>query len=199
MKINASELQGAALNNAVHELAYPDEPIKEGCTAPPYSTDWAFSGPIIEREWLDITPWPNESDEKLRWQCEQHDNIDCVAFGPTPLIAAMRCLVASKLGDKRVSLLNFVVLYRTVEMMPIEAPLCFQCWGDDSDHAEEQCRNAYPGCDVVWVWEGPEIVGMMPAFDDYWNDLQVQMDDKADKTVHNFRRKNSAQNGEKKQ
>jgi hypothetical protein len=64
------------------------------------STDWALGGPIIEREWLDITPWPNESDEDLRWQCKQHDSIDCVAFGPTPLIAAMRCYVASKLGDE---------------------------------------------------------------------------------------------------
>lgn len=62
--------------------------------------DWGLCGPIIEREWLDITPWPNESDEDLRWQCHQHDNIDCVAFGPTPLIAAMRCYVASKLGDE---------------------------------------------------------------------------------------------------
>jgi hypothetical protein len=65
-----------------------------------YSTDWALGGPIIEREWLDITPWPNESDEDLRWQCKQHDSIDCVAFGPTPLVAAMRCYVASKLGDE---------------------------------------------------------------------------------------------------
>jgi hypothetical protein len=62
--------------------------------------DWRFFGPIIEREWLDITPWPNESNEELQWQCQQHDNIDCVAFGPTPLIAAMRCYVASKLGDE---------------------------------------------------------------------------------------------------
>ena len=64
------------------------------------STDWAQGGPIIEREWLDVTPWPNESDEQVQWQCQQHDNIDCIAFGPTPLIAAMRCYVASKLGDE---------------------------------------------------------------------------------------------------
>jgi hypothetical protein len=196
MKINASELQGAALNNAVHELAYPDEPINEGCTAPPYSTDWAFGGPIIERGKMDFS-WIGA--DKCRAAIDWLDEEFYEAFGPTPLIAAMRCLVASKLGDKRMSLLNFVVLYRTAEMLPTEAPLCFQCWGDDSDHAEEQCLNAYSDCDVVWVWEGPEGVGMMPAFDDYWNDLQVQMDDKADKTVHNFRRKNSEQNGEKKQ
>jgi hypothetical protein len=22
---------------------------------------WGYAGPIIEREWLDVTPWPNES------------------------------------------------------------------------------------------------------------------------------------------
>jgi len=62
--------------------------------------NWGYAGPIIEREWLDVTPWPNESDEDMRWQCKQHDSIDCVAFGPTPLIAAMRCYVASQLGDE---------------------------------------------------------------------------------------------------
>jgi hypothetical protein len=53
----------------------------------PLTTDQeagVYAGPIIEREWLDVTPWPNESDEDLRWQCKQHDSIDCVAFGPTP-------------------------------------------------------------------------------------------------------------------
>ena len=71
------------------------------------------------------------------------------------------------------SLLNFVVLYRTAEMMPIEAPMCFQCWAEDSDHAEEQCCNAYPECDVLWVWQGEDGVGVQAAFDDYWNDLQM--------------------------
>lgn len=74
-----------------------DHQWDEGGYSP--SLDWAQGGPIIEREWLDVTPWPNESDENLRWHCDQHDNINCVAFGPTPLIAAMRCYVASKLGD----------------------------------------------------------------------------------------------------
>lgn len=63
------------------------------------SSDWSQGGPIIEREWLDVTPWPNESEESYRWQCRQHDSIGTGAFGPTPLVAAMRCYVASKLGD----------------------------------------------------------------------------------------------------
>ena len=65
------------------------------------STDWAQGGPIIEREWLDITPWPNESREDMRWHCQQHDTAnDFAQYGPTPLIAAMRCFVASKLGEE---------------------------------------------------------------------------------------------------
>lgn len=62
--------------------------------------DWAQGGPIVEREWLDITPWPNETREDMRWHCQQHDTAnDCAQYGPTPLIAAMRCYCCSKLGD----------------------------------------------------------------------------------------------------
>ena len=27
----------------------------------------------------------------------------------------------------------------------------FECQADDADHAEEQCRNAYPTCAVLWI------------------------------------------------
>lgn len=109
MKVKTSELQGAALDWAVAkcECITPVGSFLDGVVPSPAimhqyhpSTDWAQGGPIIAREWLDITPWPNESDESLRWQCNQHDSIDCIAFGPTPLIAAMRCYVTSKLGDE---------------------------------------------------------------------------------------------------
>jgi hypothetical protein len=61
------------------------------------STDWALAGPIIEREKLCITAsvegdWTAfcVSDEMdMQWICR----------GPTPLVAAMRCYVASKFGD----------------------------------------------------------------------------------------------------
>lgn len=101
MKVKVSELTKAALDWAVGECQpLPDHGqrfVEDGYHP---SADWAQGGPIIEREWLDITPWPNESDEELRWQCTQHDSINCAAFGPTPLIAAMRCYVASKLGEE---------------------------------------------------------------------------------------------------
>jgi len=56
------------------------------------STDWAQGGPIIEREWLLLRPYG------LSWECSMGG--DNWFKGPTPLIAAMRCYVASKLGDE---------------------------------------------------------------------------------------------------
>ena len=65
------------------------------------TTDWRQGGLIIEREWLEVKPWPNESDEDTRWQAKSYDTLmPTWATGPTPLIAAMRCYVASKLGDE---------------------------------------------------------------------------------------------------
>ena len=56
------------------------------------STDWAQGGPIIEREGITLT---HQADQ---WSAQTDD--DLFAYGPTPLIAAMRCYVASKLGDE---------------------------------------------------------------------------------------------------
>jgi hypothetical protein len=103
--MKTTELQGEALDRAVAHCVewskkFPiftdGEPMSKGN----YSTDWALAGPIIEREWLDVTPWPNESREDMRWHCQQHDTAnDFAQYGPTLLIAAMRCFVASKMGD----------------------------------------------------------------------------------------------------
>ena len=113
--MKTSELQGAALDWAVAKceglkvrvmsgVCYDVELLDmqvDGDTRIIYSTDWAQGGPIIEREWLDITPWPNESREDMRWHCQQHDTAnDFAQYGPTLLIAAMRCYVASQLGDE---------------------------------------------------------------------------------------------------
>jgi len=62
---------------------------------------------------------------------------------------------------------KFIVLYRQEEVMtPLDAPFGFACSADDADHAEEQCVNAYPDADAVWVGEGEH---MKDALDDYWN------------------------------
>lgn len=59
------------------------------------STDWAQGGPIIEKEIIEIYPMFNPK----YWSARVATKSDWVD-GPTPLIAAMRCYVASKLGEK---------------------------------------------------------------------------------------------------
>ena len=60
-----------------------------------YSTDWAQGGPIIEREKISV--WARSTDFAAESFNEGQEGF--VKEGPTPLIAAMRCYVASKLGD----------------------------------------------------------------------------------------------------
>lgn len=56
-----------------------------------YGEDWSLAGPIIEREKITLE-WTGED-----WMAYIRHDEEC--FGPTPLIASMRCYVASKLGD----------------------------------------------------------------------------------------------------
>lgn len=67
-----------------------------------YSTDWSQGGPIIERE--GISTRHSEKDARGAWYAVLGQNRflspDHEGSGPTPLIAAMRCYVASKLGDE---------------------------------------------------------------------------------------------------
>ena len=56
---------------------------------------WAQGGPIIEREKITLC----YDTCQPRWVgCDWAARL--TEFGPTPLIAAMRCYVASKLGDE---------------------------------------------------------------------------------------------------
>jgi hypothetical protein len=67
-----------------------------------YSTDWAFGGPIIEREGISVCYDIELSQDESRsyWATIYAvDSGEGRIYGPTPLIAAMRCFVASKLGD----------------------------------------------------------------------------------------------------
>lgn len=62
-----------------------------------YSKSWSLAGPIIEREkitceWTSAATW--------RACIEWLDEPTFEGFGPTPIVAAMRCYVASKLGDE---------------------------------------------------------------------------------------------------
>lgn len=63
---------------------------------PEYSTDWSQGGPIIEREVISVIGF---YPDPKQWNAHQeglHFFEDC----PTPLIAAMRCYIASKLGEE---------------------------------------------------------------------------------------------------
>jgi hypothetical protein len=63
------------------------------------STDWAQGGPIIERERLCI----DIGHDGVWLACSKQNYDDVPEFmhaAPTPLIAAMRCYVASKLGEE---------------------------------------------------------------------------------------------------
>jgi hypothetical protein len=88
----------------------------------------------------------------------------------------------------------YIVLYRTEDIMaPADPPFSFQCWAEDTEHAEEQMLNAEPDADIVWVVQAEwppklaqdlnayhlvdgdaEVTAMLrenvqKAYNDYWN------------------------------
>ena len=92
--MKTSDLTGAALDWAVTKCEGFDHKVTSnewGLWG--WATDWAQGGPIIERERLDVYGFDGE-----RW-CA-NDNLRATQYGDTPLIAAMRCYVASRLGDE---------------------------------------------------------------------------------------------------
>ena len=94
MKVKVSELQGAALDWAVAEC----EQFVEDEFEP--SENWADGGPIIEREEISIEF--GRAEFKSAWIAYKlgSPHEDNPKFGSTPLVAAMRCYVASKMGDE---------------------------------------------------------------------------------------------------
>ena len=66
------------------------------------STNWAESGPIIEREGITITPYSIHNGVIKAWKAGRDWPVPHFPFywGSTPLVAAMRCYVASVLGDE---------------------------------------------------------------------------------------------------
>ncbi len=123
MKIKTSALTGAALDWAVakclgirvyigryeHTMTGPcllDADLVDMNTDGPqelkFSRDWAQGGPIIERE--EIQTYVADAAYTGKWCAKPHDreywDFDGAAYGPTPLIAAMRCFCCSKLGEE---------------------------------------------------------------------------------------------------
>ena len=97
--MKVSELQGASLDWAVAKCEGRDQFFslnlpkhKEHCfSRMAYSTDWAQGGLIIEREKIECL------HDGGQWYVDApHGWYE----GPTLLTAAMRCYVASKLGDE---------------------------------------------------------------------------------------------------
>lgn len=100
-QINTAEATGPALDWLVAKIEGLDPEIYGGRvwqgTKRPFnpSTDWSQGGPIIHRERIDL--------KFINDVCYAGTFINRVVdgrtIGPTPLIAAMRCFVTSKLGD----------------------------------------------------------------------------------------------------
>lgn len=102
MEMKTSELSGAALDWAVAKANGDLMPY--GLTDDErYSTEWRLGGPIIERELICIDAGDGSYAPLRKWAAWRADSapskVGDEIYGLTPLIAAMRCYVASKLGD----------------------------------------------------------------------------------------------------
>ena len=107
--IKVSELTGAALDWAVarcedyHSISIDTDidgtkRINYGGMYPEWSSDWEHGGPIIERELINVI-YMQGSQHWMSTLFQPTLDTTPRSAGPTPLIAAMRCYVASKLGD----------------------------------------------------------------------------------------------------
>ena len=123
MKIKVSEAEGVVLDNlvalALGWKVYPSDSIERGAywhtdaDKAPFgprmlrekfspSTKWNQGGPIIEREGITVGPHQGTLAKFVAWRnagVGAHRN-EFSNYGPSPLITAMRCFVASKLGDE---------------------------------------------------------------------------------------------------
>lgn len=105
MKTKTADIAGRALDWAVCK-AQGIEYVERFCVdaagqeheATNPSTNWAHGGPIIEREHISTYPDPCDDMPEIKWSADSPDVYRC--GGPTPLVAAMRCFVASRLGDE---------------------------------------------------------------------------------------------------
>jgi len=107
-----SELVGPALDLAVAKVE--GVKLNEHVCYTPYvvmgqevirsykpSSRWSQGGPIIEREKLQLHYKSQPDMGGNMWiASERTSHYKTRRVGPTPLIAAMRCYVASKLGDE---------------------------------------------------------------------------------------------------
>jgi hypothetical protein len=102
------ELTGPALDWAVAKAEYGLTDVGsflDGVIAHPNyskyrpSLNWAQGGPIIERERISICPKTRSAGFKS-FVIRPSGEVQFKASGPTPLVAAMRCLVLAELGEE---------------------------------------------------------------------------------------------------
>lgn len=120
MKVKTAELIRVALNWAVAQClglktdipswaktpwvrCFDESGVQYVC--PEFSTDWSQGGPIIDKHDIDIF----RDDDATQFgahtgRMTKHPTRGTLTWngqkGPTKLVAAMRCFVASKLGDE---------------------------------------------------------------------------------------------------
>jgi hypothetical protein len=114
MKVKASEAKGRVLDYLVAQAMgmkiyrsksgrwmranYGEFNHRHGTPWFEPTRSWGYAGPIIERERIGFK-YTGTAMEFVAWVngelSTMHDQ-----YGPTPLVAAMRCYVASKLGDE---------------------------------------------------------------------------------------------------
>ena len=106
--IQTQDLIGAALDWAAAECEGYDTAftsagdviiLREGVTDyfDPHR-NWGWGGQIIEREGITISKEQGDWSAYFRDNLFEEDGSEHWSVGPTPLIAAQRCFVASKLG-----------------------------------------------------------------------------------------------------
>lgn len=91
-------------HHASDQIVVPELP-EDTCYSP--FTSWQMFGPIIERERIKMFPNVGGTWSAQIRHTESHPLVSHPVLagwtnssGPTPLITAMRCLVASRLGDE---------------------------------------------------------------------------------------------------
>lgn len=74
---------------------------RSGNSTPRYSTNWSQGGPLLFKHKIGTTT-EHGCRGVSEWMASTHSNkfdSRTIAFGPDPLIAGMRCLVESILGE----------------------------------------------------------------------------------------------------
>jgi len=94
MKVKTRELVGAQLDWAAAKAQGVIESTESTTLYYRPSTVWSHGGTIIEREGMTVRRYTD-----ALWDASI-GSLDYVADGPTPLVAAIRCFVLSKLGEE---------------------------------------------------------------------------------------------------